>query len=1466
MNFKCLLISFLSILFLFASLIHKADAQGTDEEVFLQFRHQGIVNTYISTLYHQDQFYLSIGDIFSALAIDHEIDSGTFTITGNYLGKGRYRIDLNNQRATFLDLEFDINADQFAITDFGFYLTPEVFYKLFEMEFIIDFGDLLITLESDDTMPVVAQRERERQRERMMRTQRELRRDFYPVRYDRNPQLFDGGFFDYNLTANITQGTDTYVYNTNIGTELLYGDLQGNIFGSYSATATTLRSSGLRWRYGIRDNDYISTIIAGQTTAEGLAPVAYTGIKVTNDPIEPRFLYGETAFTGTVEPNSEVELYRNNSLVDYAEADETGQYRFTVPVTYGSSQYSIRVFSPTGEVSQRDARLQIPFNFIPPGEFTYTVDAGRLDNPIAGSTERGYVTKANVSAGITQRLTASGGVEYFEDFHESLPTFTGRLSGRLFTNHLISVEAANDAFYRASLSAIYPNNASINLDYTHFNTMGGVYNPGRNESAVRANIFTPFEIRGLPLFLRWSVTNEQRAATAITRYRVDLNTRLGRANFRMGFRDSQIGRLNFEATPTARVNASAAYNFTRSRQTPTLLQGVFTRAQLNYVPSLQEIEDAELQVSRSISRRGRFQVAAGRNFIGNFNLFRFTLNFDFSAVRSNTSIRTSRNTSTVSQSFRGSIGYDSNNSNVLFTNRQQVGRSGVAVRMFVDNNNSGTFDEGDELIQESAARIDRAGGSRFSKNGVSYISQLQPYRQYNMTINKSSLNNPLLVPTSERFSIITDPNQYKLIEIPFYMSGIIDGMVYRMRDDGSRIGLGGMRLYLNQINVDEGVTPHIEELRTFSDGSFYAYEIPPGDYQIIADPSQLNFLNAISDPEALEFTVQALAEGDFVEGLEISIYPEDFRMPDYDPVIIAAMFSDQVYMFNTRDDTGCSYRLDLATFRSFPSSIQYADELEDILGEEVLIEYNSGLNLNLIRTSDNYSISEAIELAESAIDDVYLPFTATLMCADPSYEYEEDKYIQLGKFDREQDAEALAAEIDDRTYISIPTLVNRLGDSYQALAGPFSSETELKSYLYKILQFDDFYPPDVPDLPTDILTEEVETEPEEREEEILDLILTEVPYTTLPDTVDEIDITEPDVETRYVLPSVLTFTPAIADLLNLEFTKPVDTTDVTDREITVLHPVLPPVTIDTDTLTTITEDPDTTEITDPVRTRRVLIPPLPTVTPAPPIDTTRVFVEADDFHLANCSFPVQVGSYGGHVTAQNMADSLGNILNVDIGLYFNDRTDLFALRTKAFSTVEDAFKHLKKFKETEQFIEVAIVSVCFEENEEQIYKQVQYLIPMIRYNHEEQARRYAAENLSANNIDYVIRKDHSANLYSVFAGPYSRYDLARVVKQNIIEKNINPEARVIIDPETRNNLAFQFQLYLNHFDNENDAKHSSELYLNRTGRDVMITKDRHGKFHLFDSMIYTSWGEFRNQYEIVKDLSGLNFIKMMIYD
>lgn len=1430
--------------------------QETGQEVFLQFRYQNVVNVYVSSQYEQDEFFLSVNELFSALQIDITVDQANFTISGNYLGEGNYLIDFNNRRAVFQDRELSLSADDYIISDLGFYLHPDILNELLGLEFVIDFNNLAVTLETDNTMPVIAQRERERRRERLLRTQRELQRSFDPLRFDRVPKKFDGGFLDYNITANISE-TNSYLFSTNLGTEIMGGDFQGTVFGSTSQTSSSIRSSGLRWRYGILNNDLISTITAGQTTSDGILPVAYTGLKLSNEPIEPRYLYGETSFAGTTEPNAEVELYRNNTLVDFTQSDGSGSYRFVVPLTYGSSQYSVRIYSPTGEITEREARLQIPFNFLPPGEINYNIDAGRLDNPISGTTDRGFLTNLNASAGFTNWLTTFAGFEYFENFNNDIPTVRGGVSSRFLTNYLINLEAASNAFYRASASVIYPSNTSINLDYTYFNTQGGIYNPGRNLSSLRLNLFTPFQLGSLPLFLRWSFSNEERENSTISRYRLDLNSRLGRANIRLGYRDSQIGRISLSPSNTARINSSVTYNFSRSRLTPSLLRGIFARVQMNYIPSISEIEDVDFQISRNILNRGRVQVSAGRNFLGDFNLFQFSLTFDFNAVRTNTSIRSSRNSSTFTQSVRGSAGFDSNHDKVILSNRQQAGRSAVAVRMFVDNSGTGSYDpETDEIIPENAIRIDRAGGNIINREGITYISQLQPYRQYNMSVNKGSVNNPLLVPELERFSIITDPNQYKLIEIPFYMSGIIDGMVNRETETGKE-GLGGMRLFLNQVNTAEGVVPYSEEIRTFSDGSFYAYEIPPGDYQLEPDPSQLNFLNSVSEPEILDFTVRSLAMGDFVEGLEIVITPESGSpdIPD-EPVAETTVF--EYYNIVTEDlpEISCMYSFEIGAYFNFSETMNAADELAANTGLPFDLSYNSQTSEYTVQSSQLFTVSNlegALELIKPYVEPDQISLLSecseeieeTLQSTEPvSYS------IRLRSFDDESTAAEYSEQLARDNSVETMIEFDPQQSEYNVVTIPITDQQTLL---------------DLTDKLSDVSgTENLTIEESEEESDTL---------STSGYSLKLGEFETPDLAASY-LDSVNSTFGIDAKIIRMDTGR---YNVVTDEQQNL------------DTLNELRETIRSTEgfnypiifksaTSDGEQTvsnessadhqRPAVDIPVADTPNLPENITIRQFLEnsgiSEGLDVKNCSFPVQIGSYEQRIYAITLAERFSNQYQTEISLFFNENTDLYALRTESYSTIAEAIFQIETFRSIDPYNEFALVGQCSYKQQEERPLVVRYVIPLIRYYNESQAQQFVNDTKSGLNLPTVVRSVNNGQYFSVYAGPYENYEEALIAKEIISESGLTDNPVTILDPESRNLFDFQFQLHLGMYGNPKTAVETTKQIENQTGRKVEASTDTFNYVHLSDSESFTSWSEFLEFVRRINIYRNLNISYLII--
>ncbi|MEL7834043.1 hypothetical protein [Fodinibius sp. Rm-B-1B1-1] len=1005
--------AYLATVWLLFALASVAQAQQSDEnegtEVYLTFQYRGVVSNYVTAYYKDEQFYLPVSELFSLLQIDHTIDQGNLSISGLYLGEDEYMLDFSKQIAQAGNTKINLQAEDFLIKEIDYFLRPEVFDQLFELEFSTNFNNLTLDLATNDKMPVIAQYEREQERQRLNRDQPLFDRSYYPLQYDRNYQTLNGAFLDYNLSGVYSTNSKLFTFSNSLGAEVLAGDVQGNIFGVFSNQQSELTTQGLRWRYVQRDNRYFSSAIAGQTNSEGISSRAITGVKISNKPVEPRRLFDRYPIEGNVPAQSEVELYLNNRLVDYQEADESGNYRFLVPLTYGSTNYSVRVFTPSGRNLERNNRIQVPFDYLPPGQVDYNISAGQLENPILGSSKRGYIGEASLSTGITNWLTAQGSSEYLTEYHEKVPSFTGTLNARLFSKYLISASANSENFYRLSSSVVYSSGASWSLSYDYNPGDSRLYNIGGSDHLGRITLFTPFQIGNVPLNLRWSTNYQQSGTNSIYRYRADLNSRIGRLNVRIGYQDQQSGSLNWETTSSSRITNSYTYSMGRFNDIPALLRGMFIRGQLSYLPGLQELEEMEFQLSRDLFQTGRLQLTYGRNFLGGFNSLSLNITVDFNKVRSNTSARTTGSSVTINQSIRGSIGYDPYGDQLLMTNRQQVGQAGAAVRLFVDNNNDGTFqDSTDEVITDPAVRMNRAGGRTQVKNNINYISQLLPYYRYDLEINKGALSNPLLVPNVENFSIITDPNQFKTIEIPFYLSGVISGRVDRKRNDKLE-GLSGVRLYLeSNYKNDSKREPFSEEIRTFSDGSFYTYEVPPGRYHLYVDPNQLDFLQVESKPDTMSIEVESLAEGDFIEGLNFVLQSNDDSLETQDPISTQDTSAIEVSK-NELSDQKRYYQIQLASFKTEKKAKRIALEAAQQLGGAFSVIYNTNTKLYGIRSVPLQSRNQAVETILSYHNSQYKQAALVVLSnGDKTSNNVQGKFIQIGAFSTKERAEEFA--------------------------------------------------------------------------------------------------------------------------------------------------------------------------------------------------------------------------------------------------------------------------------------------------------------------------------------------------------------------------------------------------------------------------------------------------------------------------
>jgi hypothetical protein len=83
------------------------------------------------------------------------------------------------------------------------------------------------------------------------------------------------------------------------------------------------------------------------------------GFSITNAQQSYTSSFTTYTISDHTEPDWTVELYINDALINYTKADQTGYYKFSVPLSYGTTNMVLKFYGPYGEV-RSNAIIHIP--------------------------------------------------------------------------------------------------------------------------------------------------------------------------------------------------------------------------------------------------------------------------------------------------------------------------------------------------------------------------------------------------------------------------------------------------------------------------------------------------------------------------------------------------------------------------------------------------------------------------------------------------------------------------------------------------------------------------------------------------------------------------------------------------------------------------------------------------------------------------------------------------------------------------------------------------------------------------------------------------------------------------------------------------------------------------------------------------------------------------------------------------
>ncbi len=849
--FRCIILTVFLLFLVFPKFSYSQEIPNYDELIVdLSSPQIGIVEMPIAI--RDQQAYISVSDLFDTFKIKNETDAETGIVEGFIISPdSTFTINPSQNEITYKDEVFSLSEDDFIKTPVSLYLRSELFGEIFNLNTNFSFRRLALEFNTEQELPLFKELRLEKMRDNLNKVKGITEPD---TLVEREYPFFKGGMIDWGIiTTQQTNGVDDNRFNLGLGAMIAGGET--NVLLNYSNRVPfTSRNQFYQWRYVNNNSALFKQVTAGKiftgATSSLFAPVV--GVQFSNSPLLNRRSYGTYNLNDYTEPRWTVELYVNNVLVDYTQADASGFYSFEVPLMYGNTNVNLRFYGPYGEELSEDRVINIPYTFIPKNELEYTLSAGIVEDE-----DNRRFSRFNLNYGLSNSITIGGGVEYLSGLQsgELMPFLN--TSVRLASNLLLSGEYNYGVKGEGLLSYRTPSNMQFDLNYTRYHEDQTAINYNYLEER-EFSFSSPIRTRNFSAFTRFSINQILLPTTEFTTAQLLLS----------GVLFGVSTNLTTYAIYNDRLNEPTIY--TSFAQTYRLPYQILFSPQLQYDFSDNAIRNLNLELERVIFNRGFLNLSYENNFLRNAYTFEIGLRYTFDFAQTGITSRIGNRNSSFIQSARGSLRYDDNTDHINLSNRPGVTRGGITLIPFLDYNENGKQDPLEPAVAGLELKSNPGVFTYNEEKTILRISDLQPYVNLLLQVDPTSLDNIAWKIENPNIAVETVPNQFKAIYIPVKVMGEVSGFVYMKDKNESLRGQG--RMIVNILNENG---EKVAQTLTEGDGYFNYLGLPPGNYTAEIDQKQLQDTGFETNKASIPFRIEMSEYGDIVDDIEIVLLPSE---------------------------------------------------------------------------------------------------------------------------------------------------------------------------------------------------------------------------------------------------------------------------------------------------------------------------------------------------------------------------------------------------------------------------------------------------------------------------------------------------------------------------------------------------------------------------------------------------------------
>lgn len=614
---------------------------------------------------------------------------------------------------------------------------------------------------------------------------------------------------------------------------------------------------------GLRASEFaFGSIDVGQSAYVTRSAEPQPGAYLSTYPLDRANEYDRHTFVGELPDGWDVELYHNNALVGLVHSDATGQYRFKdIPLYFGDNYFRLVFYGPQGQRREESQNFNLSDMVTKPGQQFYSVQTNQ-------DPDGGYQSNVSWDSGLSKDLSLHlqyDALTLGSNFLNGKPAekrsymnvgLKGLLGGIFVSGDYVK-DTDNGQLSAIGLQSRIGAYTSLGAKYILLDNFTSERFPllaDPTQAVTEASLNTAIPKTSLLPRIPITFTLRQDLLASGATQNTLSNTISASV-----YRTAVTNTLNYTKSGSLAAQTSGALQLSRSTQHFSI------RGDLNYlVQPTSDLSSAGITldsiragnfllgfgISHSLSTSTQQYTARATRAVG-----KFAINADAS-VSSN---------GDVTAGFGITIGVSQEPRTPYWTTTATpvAGMGAASVRVFLDNNDDGIYDEGDEPIP--GVGIKRQGNPGFkktNKDGILLVTNLPPNRYVDLEPNTSDLEDPMWVPSVKGVHLLSRPGATSLIDFPIIVTGEIDGTTYLYANNRLR-SVGDVKLEL--INSHGKL---VKTIKSASDGFYVISEVPVGQYLVRISPKQVQQLGLHEIPP-IQVTISSKRQ--FISGINFRL-------------------------------------------------------------------------------------------------------------------------------------------------------------------------------------------------------------------------------------------------------------------------------------------------------------------------------------------------------------------------------------------------------------------------------------------------------------------------------------------------------------------------------------------------------------------------------------------------------------------